>query len=718
MLLLALACGSFAQSPPQPPGGGSTNDPPTPEQLEAMWQAYLAQLATNRAAIEPWLIGTLDLTEPPPEPESPDAVLQQKLQLLMGELTVAQQQSGIVQQPVELEGELRGVSTGVPGGQHVLDLDDGLADADTISTDELWPGGRTGLNLTGTNTFIGHWEAGGIPMLAHQEYTTRVTVQDGTTTVSAHASQVASVLAASGNFVAYISGTPYTNGARGMSPAARVFAYDSRTNIQEMAQLFSTNGQARVSNHSYSLSSGWLYSGGTWYWFGDTNVSQTADWKFGAYTAEPANIDWLVWTAERHLPVWTPGNSRGEGPTSQPVVHRLYINDTNMPWITNVVRDLDGDAGGYDSIHPQGNAKNALTVAAVWGITGGYNGPASVVEPYFSPYGPTDDGRIKPDVVAQGVYVLMATSGSTVTNYVFNHGTSFAAPGVSGSLNLLAQLREQLHPDWRGLRASTLKAMVIHTADEAGASPGPDFRFGWGLMNTERAANLLRQNATNGWKTFIKEALLPSGGRIECPFTVTAGQDLKFSIVWTDPPGAVQSASLDNPTSRLVNDVDLRVIAPNGTTNFPYVLNPDLTNQTVEARSAAATQGDNTRDNAEQVVITNAAAGTYTLLVTHKGTLYNQQAQWVSILASGVQGQAKPALTLGTPLLTGTNRVTLTWPSVVGQLYQIDYRLSLATNVSWTTVPGELSAIRTNTAAELVLGSGVTNIFFRVKEVE
>ena len=130
-----------------------------------MWQAYLAQLATNRATIEPWLVGTLDLTAP--ESESPDAVLQQKLQFLMEELTLVQQQSGITQQPVELEGELRGVSTGVPGGQHVLDLDDGLAAADTISTDELWPGGRTGLNLTGTNTIIGHWEAGGIPMLTH-----------------------------------------------------------------------------------------------------------------------------------------------------------------------------------------------------------------------------------------------------------------------------------------------------------------------------------------------------------------------------------------------------------------------------------------------------------------------------------------------------------------------------------------------------------------------
>lgn len=79
IITLAFASASFGQSPPQPPGGGSTNDPPTPEELEAMWQAYLAQLATNRASIEPWLIGTLDLTEPPPEPESADAVLQQKL---------------------------------------------------------------------------------------------------------------------------------------------------------------------------------------------------------------------------------------------------------------------------------------------------------------------------------------------------------------------------------------------------------------------------------------------------------------------------------------------------------------------------------------------------------------------------------------------------------------------------------------------------------------
>lgn len=136
------------------------------------------------------------------------------------------------------------------------------------------------------------------------------------------------------------------------------------------------------------------------------------------------------------------------------------------------------------------------------------------------------------------------------------------------------------------------------------------------------------------------------------------------------------------------------------------------------ARSAAATQGDNARDNVEQVVITNAPAGDYLVLITHKGTLSNQDPQWTTLLTTGVQGQSKPTLVLGTPILTATNRVTLTWPSVVGQLYQIDYRTSLDSSSSWATVPGELSGIRTNTAAELVLGSGVSTLFFRVKEVE
>src|SRR5690606_23634167 len=66
----------------------------------------------------------------------------------------------------------------------------------------------------------------------------------------------------------------------------------------------------------------------------------------------------------------------------------------------------DGNGGtGFDSIGPEGSAKNNITVGAVLKVPD-YTGPSSVVMSAFSSWGPTDDGRIKPDLVAAGVSIF------------------------------------------------------------------------------------------------------------------------------------------------------------------------------------------------------------------------------------------------------------------------------------------------------------------------
>jgi subtilisin family serine protease len=89
------------------------------------------------------------------------------------------------------------------------------------------------------------------------------------------------------------------------------------------------------------------------------------------------------------------------------------------------------------------NAKNILTVGAVSGILAGYAKKEDVVANSFSSWGPTDDGRIKPDIVADGVsvYSTLATNDSS---YGYLNGTSMAAPGASGSLLLLQELSYKL----------------------------------------------------------------------------------------------------------------------------------------------------------------------------------------------------------------------------------------------------------------------------------
>ena len=61
-----------------------------------------------------------------------------------------------------------------------------------------------------------------------------------------------------------------------------------------------------------------------------------------------------------------------------------------------------------------------------------------------------------------------------------------SAPGVSGSLLLLQELSYKLTN--KPIRSATLKALAVHTANEAGTNPGPDYKFGWGLLNTSEAA--------------------------------------------------------------------------------------------------------------------------------------------------------------------------------------------------------------------------------------
>ena len=353
-----------------------------------------------------------------------------------------------------------------------------------------------------------------------------------------------------------------------------------------------------------------------------------------------------------------------------------------------------------------------LTVGATYSLTNGFDGTNVAIWAPFSSCGPTDDGRIKPDVVADGVGVN-STWGTSDGVYVIGiSGTSFSAPSVAGSVNLLAQFYSQLHTNSGDLLASTLKGLVIETADSGTTNHGPGYRFGWGLMNTETAAILINQDATNGLKNQIKEVLLPNGQYIQFP-VVSAGSTnspLKATIVWTDPPGTGNAeTNLNNPAIKLVNDLDLRIYSPDGTTNFPWILNPDLTNQTTAARSAAATTGDDTRNNVEQVYIPNPTNGTYTVAVTHKGSLANSQ--WVSILISGNVAQSPPPLTLQTPIQTGTNTMAAGWPAVVGAQYQMQVNTNLTTT-NWVNIGGIISARLTNVVTQVSMNGSQS--FYRI----
>ena len=568
--------------------------------------------------------------------------------------------------------------------------------AETISTTEVWPGGGTGLDLTGSGRTIGMWD-GGAMRTTHIDLYPRAEQRDMPPFSDPHATAVAGSIMASGNN--HLS-------ARGTSFEGDLWAYWWGNDFEDMREA-ATDHDLVLSNHSYGLRAGWIFepSVGMWFWYGETAVSPTVDWKFGFYHPLAREADSIAYYHWKYLTVWAAGNDQLRGPANQPVTH--LVRDHADNWVqSNVVRDLDGAPFGYGTILSPGTAKNALTVGSVQGIPGGYTGPQDVVLSDFSSMGPTDDGRVKPDLVAKGEDVTTTGHFNDFQYFSGIDGTSFAAPMVTGSLNLLLQLHEELNPDTSPMWGSTLKALAIHTTDEAG-DPGPDYRHGWGLMNTQRAAEVLVYEWAAEGRQHIIEIILPEGETIEFP-VVSNGNDLTVTICWTDPEGTPPAVSLNPSDLMLVNDLDLRVSDSDFMQTWePWILDP-------ANPSSPATTGDNIRDNVEQVVVSNTVEGEeYVVTVSHKGGLQGGN-QPVSIIVTGNVPQALPRFEVTQFVQTGEQEFTMEWPSVLGRDYRFQSSEDLET---WTDVPGDFHAIGIVTSAEVVSTPSGNRDFFRVVEV-
>ncbi|HKM92608.1 MAG TPA: S8 family serine peptidase, partial [Prolixibacteraceae bacterium] len=459
--------------------------------------------------------------------------------------------------------------------------------AATVSTQTLYPLGGLGLNLTGNGIIIREWDAGSA-LVSHQEFGGRVVAADGASSDD-HATHVAGTIMAAG----------IQAQAKGMAYEALLRSFDWNNDISEMATEAS-NG-ALISNHSYGLVRGW--SDGIWH--GDPEISTEEDYLFGFYDYWTSQFDNVAYNAPYYLICKAAGNDRADSGDGYP------------------------SDGPYDCIEQYAVAKNILTVGAVNDIPLGYSQPSDVVMTTFSSWGPADDGRIKPDIVANG-YGLYSASNSGNTKYATKWGTSMATPSVTGSLALLQQHYYNLKGNY--MRASTLKALAIHTADEAGDNLGPDYKFGWGLLNTASAVQMISEDLSTD---VISEHTLANGGNFTREVTAKGSEPLKATIVWTDLPGIPVEASLDPLDPMLVNDLDLKITA-NLSTYYPWKLDR------LNPENAATNNSKNNVDNVEVVFLENPlAGGVYTIRVDHDGALANGS-QSFSLIVSGIQSNAAP----------------------------------------------------------------------------
>lgn len=513
--------------------------------------------------------------------------------------------------------ELQGLqSNGMPLYYITYNLDAAI----TTQTDQIWPSGAIGPGLTGAGLSIGEWDGGAV-RFSHQEFSdgsnSRVRHQDidesdiTADTLSSHATHVAGTLIASG----------VDADAQGMAPEATLYVWDFNSDRSEASGAADS---LLISNHSYGTATGWNYSpdADIWTWFGYPSITLEEDVDFGLYVSSSQQWDQITYNAPYYLPVFAAANDRNDvGP--EPDSAYVIWDPNNSVWDTVTAADpdynpppSDGNANGnYDTMSGAGLAKNVLTVGAIDDIPGGvFTSTEDQMMP-FSAWGPADDGRIKPDIVANG-FDLYSADIFNNTSYDNKSGTSMAAPNAAGSMLLLQELYRAEHPDI-SMRAATLKGLVIQTADDLG-NPGPDYAYGWGLLNARRAAETIL-NEDNS--TTILEDSLNSGEQIIIDISVPTSQDVIATLTWTDPAGAVPSKSLDPSTAMLVNDLDMIINGPE-TAHSPWII--DYSDINANFSLISASTGDNVTDNVEQVFIPASqvqAGEPYRIALTHKGSL-------------------------------------------------------------------------------------------------
>ncbi|HTQ28154.1 MAG TPA: S8 family serine peptidase, partial [Puia sp.] len=308
--------------------------------------------------------------------------------------------------------------------------------------------------------------------------------------------------------------------------------------------------------------------------------------------------------------------------------------------------------------------------------------------------GPVNDGRLKPEIVAGGTNIISTLPHNT---YGSMSGTSMACPTVTGAISLLYERYRQLHA---GVDPSgaLIKAIACNSADDLG-NPGPDFTYGFGMLNAKTAVETMDNNqyftgnVSNAGTMNYSISGLPAGV-----------QQLKIMLYWPD------AAAVPYANATLVNNLDLTVTAPGGTVHYPLILDPSPA-----AVNNAAVEGVDNLNNIEQVVINNPPAGNFTISV--HGTSIPTGNQNFAIAYQVIN----PSVTLMYPYgnetwVPGeTEYIRWTAYGTNGNSFSIDY--STDNGTTWTnissTVPGSsrlfawtVPAIATNTGLIRVTCNG------------
>ncbi len=353
---------------------------------------------------------------------------------------------------------------------------------------------------------------------------------------------------------------------------------------------------------------------------------------------------------------WGSARTASYNSYSQEMDDIIRINDLS-------ILQSQSNAGNTQS-RPQAWAKNVIAVGATYHYDN--NNHADDRWSFGASTGPAQDGRIKPDLASYYDWIHCSdadpggyASGDDYTNF---GGTSGATPIVAGHLGLTYQMWHHGVFGNPGGGATVFdsrphntvgKALLINSARQWQMS-GTDLtrmRQGWGHPDLQRMYDLRQMS-------LIVDEDVPLQDQQSTAFQVDvpAGQDqFRATLVYIDPAGTTSS------TLHRINDLTLRVTAPNGT---QYWGNNGL----ASGMYSTAGGSSNTKDTVENVFVQNPVAGTWTIeVIADEVNQDTHEENGTSVPDADFALVVTPT----TPISGGNNTINLSgptqvWPGVTG----------------------------------------------------
>ena len=387
----------------------------------------------------------------------------------------------------------------------------------------------------------------------HIDYTGRMTNTFNTGPGGSHGDMTSGICMGAGNLDPVI---------RGMATGSQIYIYDigvyppdtlagSYPQVVDAAQHFNDFGTVVIST---SYSSG----------------------ACNDYDAFASMTDRIFHNLQVVCPVWSAGNSQG----------------------ADCGYGAGGQWGNITGGFKQG--KNLIAVA---------NLDAHEIIDNTSSHGPASDGRIKPDISANGKDQMSIAENNS---FQVGGGTSAACPSVAGvtaqCYQAYREITGQANPD-----AALIKGCLLNGAWDIGTA-GPDYAFGYGRINGLRAVQTLEQ------QRYLGDSIL-QGAVHTHSITVPANvKQMKVMLIWSDPEGDANAAIA------LVNNLDLVVTDPSVNAFNPWVLDPTPNATTL---ALPAVRRVDTLNNMEQVTIDNPAAGNYSVTVNGTDVPFGPQKYFI-----------------------------------------------------------------------------------------